>query len=521
MFYFRLSSIKLFSVGCLIVTCLGSLSSVRASTIDSTTTSSSETITTQNQNSAPKNKVPTQKTDMMVAPSESVSESVPKGVTAEVARIASLKDIFRLLTTSSAWKTNDLNYQAANLALKATRSKAGPTVEVSGDIQHVKHPWEDGEWKNSSSLSVAAGASVLPWSPALAAVQQAERKVQTAKIDLRHSRARLALEAAQAYVAAYQVISEVELTRERLVLAQKAQEVAESQHQQGLLTRAALLERQGAVISAQAGLARAERQKSLVAQQLVRLLERRIELPQKSSQLEPLTWPLDARNEEKLVQLALEARPEIAKAQAAILDAETALGVARRAHMLPDLNAGVRVGQLNDGAGGSGNVISANLNLKTGVLSGKATMALKDTSKLKNGFAVNVGGTFTLLGAGKQEDVQKTVLQVKQAKLALSTARQAVVLEVRTRLSEYQNALDNLKPLQTSLKRAEVALTDTRGRLKAGLGTPLELLQAEVNMKQAHNALMNQQMALGLAALQLAQVTGHFDPWIKLNKKAQ
>lgn len=429
-----------------------------------------------------------------------------------VTSISSLSEVLAMLKNSPAWKNANMSYQAASLNLQTARDQAGLNVGFGGSLGLSKYPWDATEWRNNSKLTLSAGFSVLPWSPALENVRRAERNQQTAAIELRSTRAKLTLQAAQAYAAARRAATAVDLAAAQLAFAERAAQVAQDQNAQGVIGRTVLLERQGALTSAQTALASAKRAIVVASQQLTQMLGRGIELPQDSTKIGPIDWPVGTLDEANLLVRALKARPEIAKAEANVADAQAALATAKREQVLPDLNAGVRVGQLNDGAGGSGNVISSNLNLKTGLLSTEVSVALKDTSELKNGIAFNVGGTFTLLGGGKTGAVNSANLALQQVELGLSTSRQAVVLEVRTRLSEYQNELDNLKPLQTSLERAQQAVSDTRQRAEAGLGTRLEVSQAEINLKQAKNALLNQQSSISLAALKLAQATGDFDP---------
>ena len=157
-------------------------------------------------------------------------------------------------------------------------------------------------------------------------------------------------------------------------------------------------------------------------------------------------------------------------------------------------------------------MVSGSLNAKTGVLGVQASVPLKDTGEIPGGVTLSLSGTYTLLGGAAAGELAQTVQGVQQAQLGLNTARQGVELDVRTRLSGYQDELGGLTSLQTALTRAQTALASARARVDAGLATPLDVAQAELGVTQAQNALDAQHAAVALAALQLLQATGELDP---------
>mgnify|MGYP002652193619 CR=1 FL=1 len=168
-----------------------------------------------------------------------------------------------------------------------------------------------------------------------------------------------------------------------------------------------------------------------------------------------LQEPLDA-----LIARALTQRPEIARAQAGLADAQAALARAERDQRLPDITASVQAGQLGS-AGGGGRTVGGSFGLKSGTVSGQVSFPLKEPTTrvtapgpdgkpvttetaLPNGVALNLSGTFTLLGSGRSQATAQAQAATERAALAVQSARQGVELEVRSRFAELENAQDSL-----------------------------------------------------------------------------
>ncbi|MFC4638453.1 TolC family protein [Deinococcus hohokamensis] len=439
-----------------------------------------------------------------------------------VGPVLSLETLLPLLREAPGWRAADLTYRAAELSLQSARTRAGLTLSVGGSASAVKVPWDSGEWSASSAVTLSAALSVLPWSPALEAVRSAERALGAASTELRGARAALTLQLAQAYAGARSAAASLALAEAQAALAAQGLQVAQAQRAQNLLSQENLLDRQGAQEQAQAGVAQARRALEVAAGQLRRLLGRDVPLPTDPQAYAPLgaeLLPAELRalagaalNEADLLRRALVARPEVVRAQVGLSDAQIALEAARRAAGLPDVTASVQAGQLSDAQGRSGRTISAGLGVRSGVLSAQASLPLRDTGNIPNGVALNLSGTFTLLGRTEDQAVAQARLGAQQAALALDTARQAVELEVRTRLAELQNDQGALTALSTALTRAQTALDSARARLSAGLATPLEVRQAELGLLQARTTLNAALAQVTLAALALALATGQLDP---------
>lgn len=425
-----------------------------------------------------------------------------------------LTDVLTWLRAAPGWQAADYAYRAAELQVQAARIRAGVSLSAGGTLSATKIPWDSAEWAGSSSVNVSLSASVMPWSPAREALRSAERGLQAAAIELRRTRADLSVQAVQAYGGARQAAAGLGLARAGRELAAQAYEVAQSQRASGVIPVETLLERQTALQNAEAAQAQAERGLTLATNQLRRLLNREFSVPTDPAAFTPLTFSVANPDEGALINRALSARPEVARAGASVQDALANVQAAELDARLPDLSAAAQFGQLGTTDSTGGKRVSGNFNLKSGVAGVQATWPLSDTSKLPTGAVLSLTANVPLLGRTQGTALEQARLGLSQAELALEQARQSVTLDVRTRLSEYLDEQGGLSALQTALTRAQTVLDAARARQEAGTGTALELRQAELSLAQAQNNLQTAQQRISIAALNLMQATGELDPFL-------
>ncbi|PNY79884.1 TolC family protein [Deinococcus koreensis] len=424
---------------------------------------------------------------------------------------ASLTPLLEALRRSPGWRSADLSYRAAQLALDSARTRAGLSLTAGADGGLTRLPWDTGQWQGNASVTLGATLSVLPWAPALEGVRSAQRALDAAAVELRNSRATLTTQLLEAYANARSAADALALADAQLSLSARLLEVARAQRAQGLLTQEALLERQGALEGAQAGQARAARGVALAAQAVARVLGTPVTLPARAAEFAPLPDTQPGQDLAALLARADGRRPEVARARASLADAQANLSATTLDARLPDLSASVRAGQLSDGQGGSGRILSGSLNVKTGVLGAQLSVPLRDTSAVPSGVSLSLSASIPILGGGKGTALAQAQLGVTQAQLGLDSARQSVELDVRTRLGALQDEQGALPAAQTAVTGAQTALDSARARLEAGLGTALDALQAEVGLLQATQALGAQQRGAALAALKLAAATADLD----------
>ncbi|GAA5448113.1 hypothetical protein Ddep01_01873 [Deinococcus depolymerans] len=420
--------------------------------------------------------------------------------------------LLELLRRSPDWRAADLRYRAAQLTLDSARARAGLSLIAGADGSLTRLPWDSGDWSGRAALTVSAGLSVLPWSAALEGVRSAGRALDSAALELRGTRAGLTVGVAQAYEAARAAAAGLALADAQLALATRQAQVTQAQRAQGLLSAEAALGQQAALDGAQAAQARAGRALAQAGRTLNRLLGQPVALPaQAASFAAPpqVTVPGDL---DALIARAQQRRPEVARARAALADAQAALGAAQLDARLPDLNASVRAGQLSDAQGNPGRTVSGTLNLRAGTVGAQLSVPLRDTAGVPNGVALSLSASVPLLGSGRSAALTQAQLGETQARLALDSALQSVELDVRSRFDSWNDEQAAVNAARSSAEQARTALNSARARLEAGLITPLDLQQAELTAQQAALNLTAQQNAAALAALDLAQATTDLDP---------
>ncbi|MBI0445030.1 TolC family protein [Deinococcus sp. DB0503] len=424
-----------------------------------------------------------------------------------------LADVLTRLRAGPGWRAADLQYRQAALTLERARVQAGLNVTVGADVGAVKIPLSTGDLTLNTTVNAQASASVLPWSPALEAVRSAERAVAGAAANLRATQQTLAVNAVQAYYAARNAAASLALADAQLALSQRQLAVAQAQRAAGVLTEEGLLARQDALADAQAAQRQARMNVDLAARGLANLLGQSVTLPADAEAFGPLPpVPQSPSSAEALVTRALATRPEVARAQNDLADAQAQLRAAQRDARLPDLTASVQYGQLATTQAETGRVVGGSLNVKTGVLAGQVSLPLRDPGERPSGLALSLSGSFSVIGGGKGPALAAAEVSVALAQAALESARQSVDLEVRQRSADLQTALDTLASQRGALARAQAALVSTQARLAAGLATELDVQAAQLNVMQTQLAVDNATVQAHLASLRLGQATGELDP---------
>ncbi len=96
------------------------------------------------------------------------------------------------------------------------------------------------------------------------------------------------------------------------------------------------------------------------------------------------------------------------------------------------------------------------------------------------------------------QGANERVLQnrLETALLALAEARRQAELDLKAKAQALRQALGQVGVAESLLRAAEVSHQVAQARLLAGTGTPLDLLQAEVNLLQARRNLAQAQVGL-------------------------
>ncbi len=155
---------------------------------------------------------------------------------------------------------------------------------------------------------------------------------------------------------------------------------------------------------------------------------------------------------------ALASRPEVRAAEAEAAATRHEASAAVYAPLVPDVQGSASGGQLGDTLGNSGDTADYAVSV---------------------GWKVGPGGLFDL---GRRD---LTVAKRGQAEVELALVRQRVVDEVRQARAALSNRAEQLALADDEVKDAAEALRLNEERRKAGMGLPLELLEAQVALARA------------------------------------
>ncbi len=194
----------------------------------------------------------------------------------------------------------------------------------------------------------------------------------------------------------------------------------------------------------------------------------------------PFGLPEPPQDQEALVAMALRARPELQVSQAAIRAQEAAIDLAE---------AGYR---------------------PTITISGGGQVQTGDPA---TNFPISWSGTVT--AAWAIWDGGLTTAKVEQARQQLAVAqtqdaqlRQTVEQQVRNAYLNLQNAAETLRFAAAQLAAAREQLRIANVRFQAGVGTQLEVVQAQQTLATADQTVVQAQYNYNLAIAQIDQATG-------------
>ncbi|GAA5513560.1 hypothetical protein Dcar01_02301 [Deinococcus carri] len=447
------------------------------------------------------------------AAAQTAAPATPAPAPTTPATPLTLENILTLLRSSPGWRSAELQYRSARLALDSARARAGLNVTVGTDVAAVKVPASSGDFTLGTTLTAQASASVLPWSPALEAVRSAERNLGRAAAELRAAQLTATVNAVQAYYAARNAAANLALADAQTALSERQLAVAGAQRAAGVLSAEGLLARQDALADAQAAQREARTNLDLAARGLANLLGRPVTLPTDPAAFSPLPpIPQAPAAPDALIGRALTARPEVARARNDLADAQAQVRAAQLDARLPDLTASVQYGELGTTQTTAGRVVGGSLNVKTGVLAGQVSFPLKEATDRPTGLALALSGSFAVIGGGKQTALASAGVGADLAGVALDSARQSVDLDVRQRAADLQAALDRVASDRAALARAQAALATAQARLAAGLATDLDVQAAQLSVTQTQLTLNGAGVQAYLASLRLMQATGDLDP---------
>ncbi len=105
-----------------------------------------------------------------------------------------------------------------------------------------------------------------------------------------------------------------------------------------------------------------------------------------------------------------------------------------------------------------------------------------------------------------QSNIRAASQNVEASKFGYEQTRQELIYQVITAYNNIQRAYGSVKISQAAVKSAESLLNDNREKLKVGLATPLDVLQAETQLATATQDLIAAQNTLVVKQVELSKV---------------
>jgi outer membrane protein TolC len=354
------------------------------------------------------------------------------------------------------------------VALSANARAAVGTVNSSGVPT-------GGDVATSHDLSL--GASYPLYDGGIRALQlaQAQAAVESAAASLIAARQDVALTAGQAYFTVLRALRTVEV-REAAARSARAQvEQAEALVRAGTGARADVVRAQATAATAEADLVAARGQVEIAMVQL----RSSIALPvaQPVAVADPAQPAAVAVAPSDAAAQAARERPEVRRMDADVRNAETALRIA-------ELQAGLLV------------TVSANGVVQVSPSPGRV------------GWSLGASASFPLLDGGA---ARAEVTAARATLAAVRARREATVLQVQTQAfqaaASARDTTARIEALRVSVAAAEESLRVADGRYRAGVGTLLEVLDAQTLATQARiNAVQAlYDLHLAIVSLQYAQ----------------
>jgi len=400
----------------------------------------------------------------------------PQVVTLEAAMASALE---RHPTVVAAERT----VQAAEARL--VQARAGTALQVGlngraayGTISSVTGAPTGGEPSSSHSVSVGASLPLYDGGIRVLQIAQAQASLDAAQASLAATRQEVVLAAAQAYFQVLRAQRTVEVREAAQRIAQAQVEQAEAFVRAGTAAQADVIRARAAAAGALAELVAARGQVDTTMAALRSAMAIPLGQPVRVSDPEVPAVPTIAASDASAE--AVRQRAEVRRAEADVRNADLALRLAR-------LAAGLHVN------------ISASASVQVTPDPGQA------------GWSVAATVSHPLFDAGQA----RAAVAEAAANLGAATARRdATVLQVQTQA--YQAAVGlgsasaRAEATRVSAEAAQEALRVTEGRYRAGVGTLVEVLDAQADAAEArvaavqalydlHQAVVTLQYALGRA----------------------
>ena len=333
----------------------------------------------------------------------------------------------------------------------------------------------------TGTTTVAGNVTIFDNGRNAALVASAEAAAASAQAALRQTEQDLALQAATQFFTILGNEGVAQAQQQSLAQAQAQLDLVQAQVRAGVAPQADVIQAQAQVAQAQVAVLNANAQILTAKASLASTMGIDTTAPIEVSSPTP-SAPQVAVTADQVITAALQNRPEIAKANAAVQSAQAGLAIAR-------VNAGPQVA----------------IGVGAGYTPYSTDPALNNTSS----YGINGTISLPLFDAGRGRD------QIAAAQASLKSAQaslQSQILAIRQ--DAYQSYLSavqaaaNVTATQAAKTAADQALSVAEGQYRAGVGTVIAVIQAQTTATQADVNAASAQFSFESALVTLQHAQG-------------
>jgi len=331
-----------------------------------------------------------------------------------------------------------------------SEAKAGKLPSMSlGSNYSVKDFSAGGDVSNSLRLNwqVYSGGRVE------GQVKQAELGLTSADLNVEKTKQQIKLDATTGYYNVLQTSNMVSVNQATVNGLQEHLKMVQAQYDAGVVAKADVLRSEVELANAEQNLTKAQNNYDLAVSALLNTMN--IDANTELSLKNELTYAPYDKTLEESIALAKANRPDAAQAEVNINNAAT----------------GVKIAQ-------SGNLPSVSMSASTGL---SDSFALQDDS-----WSINLAANWNIFDGGvTKAKIKQAETSLDKAKLQAEQTMDSIEQEVRQSYLSMQEAEKRLKTTEVAVGKAEEDLDIAREKYNAGVGTNLDVIDAQLALTQA------------------------------------
>ncbi|MDD4600047.1 Outer membrane protein TolC [bioreactor metagenome] len=330
-----------------------------------------------------------------------------------------------------------------------SEAKAGrmPTVSLGSNYSFRN----GGENSNSLKMSLP----LYTGGRTEAKIDQAKLGVVSADLDVKKAQQQLVLDTTADYYSVLETKNMLAVNQETVNNLMAHQTIVQGKYDVGVVAKSDLLRAEVEVANAQQNLIKGQNQHALAVAELLNTMN--IDADTEINLAEELQYQADTRTLAEAVALAKQNRPELAKAQTAIESAAKGIEIAESGKR-PSVS------------------MSASTSWEDRLLPGN-----------DRDWSVGVSASWNVFDAGTTKaQINQAEISRDKAELQAEQTQDAVELEVRDSYLNMREAEERLKTTDVTVAKANEDLYIARERYIAGVGTNLDVIDAQLAYTQAN-----------------------------------